>query len=409
MFLTPCFPNQQGNGLARRAFSWLQVLSERYAEVQLLVIPVAAGREFRIPPETVAKCVRYTIIRPSVVDYLYNRVSLFRPTRRPHFWLSARIQQKVEAYIKSASPELILVHRFYLTSCITTLLETPNRSIPILLDLDDIESESRDQLASLYRLRGKHRQAKAMQQSAISYRQFEEQYLCSYDQVITCSAEDASRLAARFPQLSLSCHVPQTTDDVELNVKSANGIFRFLFIGNFDYPPNRDAVEFLLDDILPLLQARSRTRFEILLVGSGILPRRVRHRLPPEIRYIGAVPEATPWYQQADAVLAPVRFGGGTSLKVLEAFAFARPLVATHCAVRGVSVTDEVDVLLADNAVLFATQCCRLIDDSMLRSELVRNARTLYSSNYSISMFRNRATQALQLPGNPVRANDHRR
>jgi glycosyltransferase involved in cell wall biosynthesis len=103
----------------------------------------------------------------------------------------------------------------------------------------------------------------------------------------------------------------------------------------------------------------------------------------PEVRVIGAVPDLTPWYRDADAVVVPLRAGGGTRIKVLEAFSFRRPVVSTSLGVEGIDVVPDEHVLLGDSPDELAMQCQRLMDDRHLGEMLVERAYALLVSAYS--------------------------
>ena len=108
-----------------------------------------------------------------------------------------------------------------------------------------------------------------------------------------------------------------------------SGPFTLLFVGNLAYYPNEDAVVYFLEHVLPCLRQRAKHPFCLTVIGSG-QSRRLRHyRQIPEYRYLGYVSELAPYYEQADAVVVPLRAGGGTRIKVLEAFSFKRPVVST--------------------------------------------------------------------------------
>ena len=70
----------------------------------------------------------------------------------------------------------------------------------------------------------------------------------------------------------------------------------------------------------------------------------------PGVRVAGYVEDLRPWYRGADVVVVPLRHGGGTRIKVLEAFAYRRPVVATPLAVAGLDVRDRREALLADSS-----------------------------------------------------------
>ncbi|RRV05702.1 glycosyltransferase [Pseudomonas sp. v388] len=114
---------------------------------------------------------------------------------------------------------------------------------------------------------------------------------------------------------------------------------RLLFIGNYEYGPNVDAIEWALDDIMPRVWALSPTvRFAI---GGFGLPESWRERWPdPRIEWVGFVPDLRALQTSASMFFAPLRQGGGSKLKILEALAAGLPIVTTAQGVSGLTVTN---------------------------------------------------------------------
>ena len=101
------------------------------------------------------------------------------------------------------------------------------------------------------------------------------------------------------------------------------------------------------------------------------------------MRLIGAVPDVAGEYADADAVIVPVRAGGGTRIKVLEAFAYRRPLITTSAGLEGIEALPEEHCLIADTPGEFATQCLRLMRNPELGREVAERAYALVTSRYS--------------------------
>jgi len=149
-----------------------------------------------------------------------------------------------------------------------------------------------------------------------------------------------------------------------------------LFHGTLRYPPNADAAGWLVGAIAPALRdlvpdARLR------LVGFGN-PGHVRLHHPPETTVVGPVPDIVTELSQADVVVVPVRFGSGTRVKIIEAFAHRVPVVSTTLGAEGLGVEDGRHLLLADTAPGIASACARLLTEPDLRHRLVDAAHERY-------------------------------
>jgi len=95
------------------------------------------------------------------------------------------------------------------------------------------------------------------------------------------------------------------------------------------------------------------------------------------------VNDVRPWLERADVVIVPVRIGGGTRLKILEAMAMGKAVVSTTIGAEGLDLVAERDLLVADDAAGFAAQVARLLADSELRRRLGAAARGLVANRYS--------------------------
>jgi len=96
----------------------------------------------------------------------------------------------------------------------------------------------------------------------------------------------------------------------------------------------------------------------------------------------GAVTDVRPYLEAARAVIVPLRVGGGTRLKILEAMAMAKPVISTRLGAEGLGVTGGRDILLADDPASFADQVRRVLDDTDLAAQLGSAARRTVETEY---------------------------
>jgi sugar transferase (PEP-CTERM/EpsH1 system associated) len=139
--------------------------------------------------------------------------------------------------------------------------------------------------------------------------------------------------------------------------------YRLVFTGKMDYRPNIDAVLWFGRQVLPLIQAQeSQVHFQI--VGLNPHARLDELRVNPAVEITGAVDDPRPYLRNAAVYVIPLRIGGGTRFKALEAMAGAKPIVSTTLGVEGIGVQHERELLLADDAPAFAAAVVRLIRDA---------------------------------------------
>ncbi len=154
-----------------------------------------------------------------------------------------------------------------------------------------------------------------------------------------------------------------------------------MFIGGFNHPPNVDAVEFFLDEVWPLIEARV-PGLTLHIVGSKT-PERIIRRANDRIVIHGYVADLNPLYQQTRLSIAPLRYGAGVKGKVNQSMAHGVPVIATSVATEGMFLNDGVDVLVADEAPAFAEAVIRAYTDPVLWQTLsdggVRNIERHFS------------------------------
>ncbi len=151
-----------------------------------------------------------------------------------------------------------------------------------------------------------------------------------------------------------------------------------VFFGAHNYFPNTDALRFFLGEIWPrVLAARPTARLRV--VGPPPPP---DIAAPPGVTIAGFVPDVVAEVGRAAVAIAPLRIGGGTRLKVIEAMALARPVVATSIGAEGLDVTTERDLLIADAPADFAQAVVRLLSQPAEAAALGLRARKRVEAAY---------------------------
>lgn len=165
--------------------------------------------------------------------------------------------------------------------------------------------------------------------------------------------------------------------------------------GAMGYAPNVDGVRYFAREMLPRIRAvRSDARFQV--VGSIADDLRAELSAFDGVEVRGFVPNIEDALAQADVVVAPLRLGGGTRIKILEAFSHRIPVVATSVGAEGLDVVSGRDLLIADTPERFASACLQVLDQRALRQRLIDNAFELVNVKYSWTTIRAGFTKALQ-------------
>jgi glycosyltransferase involved in cell wall biosynthesis len=154
-----------------------------------------------------------------------------------------------------------------------------------------------------------------------------------------------------------------------------------VFNGILDYRPNLDAAFHLVDELWPLVLAR-RPSARLTIVGR-VSARDARALSRPTVEVIGRVKDIRPHIQSAAVVAVPIRIGGGTRLKVVEAMSMGKAIVTTSIGCEGIDVRNGEHLLIADDDDSFAARVVQLFDDAQLRADLGVAGRALAEARYS--------------------------
>ncbi len=363
LMISPVMPASTGNGLQMRAAMTLRALVHHY-RVTLLVMaryPSAGGPG--IEPDLERFC-EQVFLTPAGLGRSGHAVSKISdkdntepdgPFDLVHFFRLATVEM-ADKWIASAGA----VH----------------------LDLDDVESCSRAAIAELLRANGQEHAARAEERAAEAALKQEIAALLSFDRVYVCSPGDENLLpicgTAEVRVLPNVIEPPTS-----LLPRNPGQPFTLLFVGTLGYAPNDDGLRFVAEDVLPLLRAGAPVPFRIQIVGHA--PKGIRMLAEhPEIEVSGFVPSLAPVYAAAGAVIVPLRAGGGTRIKVLEAAAHRVPIVSTSIGIAGIAMRDGHHCLVADDPSAFAASCIQLMQDSDLGTRLGDAAHELVRSRYSL-------------------------
>lgn len=289
-------------------------------------------------------------------------------------------------FVRGQHFDIIHAFRFSCAPYALDLRRTAAPSARLHLDVDDLESLTRSRLSELHRAAGEARDAGRETLNAIAYARLEPRYFGRFDRVYVCSQVDASRVAGACPSVRL---LPNTVE-VPATAPAPPGrgdVFRLLFIGSLGYVANRDALRWWCAEIFPRL--RATIACELVVAGHGASPATEAWlQAQPGVRYMGSVRHAADAYRDVHAVIAPLRGGGGTRIKILEAFAHGRPVVCTGVALEGIEAEPDRHCLLADAAESFAEACVRLAENEALRASLTANARDFVSCRHCHAVLR---------------------
>lgn len=155
-----------------------------------------------------------------------------------------------------------------------------------------------------------------------------------------------------------------------------------VFVGSAGWFPNRDGMDYFCDEILPRLRDVRGDVPVTWVGGTGDLDR-ARYEEEHGIRMTGYVEDIRPRVHEAACYVVPLRVGGGTRLKILDAWAMGKAVVSTSQGCEGLDARDGENILIRDSADRFAAAVDRVLTDADLRRRLGRQARETAEETYS--------------------------
>jgi len=208
------------------------------------------------------------------------------------------------------------------------------------------------------------------------------------DRVVAVSQADKSALQRLVPGLDVTI-IPNGVDIEFYNDQPKFGhwdldigICSLVFTGKMDFRPNVDAVVWFCQEVLPLVQ-REVPDVRFYVVGQSPHRRVLRLAGDPAVTVTGYVDDVRPYIANACVYVIPLRIGGGTRLKVLEAMAMGKPIVSTSLGCEGFEgLVPGRELLVGDTPAEFAQRVIELLDDAPQRQRLGRAARRFVEERY---------------------------
>ena len=390
LFLAPVLPSPTGNGLSMRAYASLRALSE-HSHVYLLVLnkkPVdkmadrmirSLCREVVFYPAGLWQGRQFWLRAISMVPFLGGWLY-----PRPSDWSTlSRVVFKNPFSVSGF--DCVHLFRMYMIPLLSTIKGSATWR-QAQLDIDDLESLTRARLAALYFKRGLLTRAAQLRLESRQYLDLEKKELGVFDRVFVSSEDDRRRLVdgGLYPAPEVAPNVVDIPDVCHAATESSGDEFRFLFVGSLSYFPNVDAITRFSLQVLPAIRAAADRPVGLDIVGGGLKPRIGRQLSRcPGVRLRGYLPNIADAYRVADAVVVPLSGGGGTRIKVLEAFAYGRCVVSTPLGVEGIELDVDRHVVVGEGVEGLLAASLSVVRDPALRRSRAEHARLLVQERYS--------------------------
>lgn len=209
---------------------------------------------------------------------------------------------------------------------------------------------------------------------------FERMAAKQVDHIITCSEEDRKIFESFAPRTSTTI-VPNGVDVEFFCAKNEvlEQDMKIVFVGGLNWFPNLDGLKWFDEEVLPYVLRKCPN---ICIYVIGRYEKDIKWKHNKQFCIKGFVPDIRPYLEVGAVVIVPLRIGGGTRLKILDAMSMSKAIVSTSIGAEGLGVSDGINIVLRDNAEDFAEGIIELIEDREKRQSIKKAARFFVEENY---------------------------
>jgi len=203
-----------------------------------------------------------------------------------------------------------------------------------------------------------------------------------YDLNIMMSDVDSNKLRQLAPAV-LTSIVPNGVDTQYFCPRNDRETPAVVYTGGMNMFANKDAVLFFLHEIWPIIKAEVPS---VIFYAIGRDPPAELKQIgsnDPQVVITGYVNDIRPYVAKSSVYVVPLRVGGGTRLKVLDAMAMGKAIVSTSIGCEGLEIKPDENILIADDPIAFAKKTVCLLQNPEKRADLGKVARNLVESRYS--------------------------
>ncbi len=387
LFLTPTPPFPPDHGAAIRNWGLVSSLAKQH-RISLLTF---AKRMDQIPSELLDCCATVSITSPPVRTSAQRMATVLGSSRADMAdrLASPEFSVRLQNLLKSETFDAIHVEGLEMGPYLQQIVaQRRDASTSLLIyDAHNAETVIQHRAYQTDRLQPRRWLAALYSRLQVPRLALLERQTCAQADVVLCvSEEDCAALSRPLPALQPvllpnGIFLSQYPVDVQPAVLPAPAL---VFSGKMDYRPNVDAVLWFAREILPRVR-KFHAEATFVIVGKAPVPAINRLAHDPAIIVTRSMPDVRPMIAAATVFLAPLRMGGGTRFKILEAMALRRPIVSTTIGAEGFPVTDGSELLLADSPSEQVSAICSLLDDAQARARLGEAGRSFVESRYQWS------------------------
>lgn len=389
LFLSQTLPYPPDGGVNIRTFNVLKILSARYDIDLLCFFRKRVVHDLQQSLEGLRPFVRSVQVFPieqerSKARFIQDHLSSVTLGRAyTHYAYHSRAFQEALRSLVVSGPDLVHIDSLDLAAYIESVSH-----IPTVVTHHNVESQLLKRRAKI-ETRWPYAHYFSLQADLLEH--IEKQFVPAVSLNLVCSANDMSTLAELTGARNILV-VPNGVDTEYFRGSGSTEEDNCIGVGGTTWFPNKDALDYLYHDILPAVRHRSaKPKFH--WVGRAA-EHEVKLGASRGVTLYGYVSDIRPYVDRASCFIAPLRVGGGTRLKLLDAWSMGKAIVSTSIGCEGISAVDGENILVRDDADGFADAVIEVLTDAALRKRLEISARLTAEDHYSWATIGRRILEA---------------
>ena len=326
------------------------------------------------------------LIRPNILLATWRKT--FGGIVQPHlygmYWYDRISKEGLLAMAEVIDrTEDILFFRLYLFPVLFALKKMLMHK-SVRLDLDDVDSLTMKQIARAQWYQGDYTRWLETRIGLYYVQYYEQRVREMADQFYYANPGDKEYLTTQYPDAITECF-PNKVLYQGIPIHSTREKASLLFTGTLNYYPNIDAIRFFIREIWPEI-LRQEPDAELIVAGSH--PGRDIKSLIRSTT--GCTLVANPIsmkdiFHKASLMVVPLRIGGGTRIKILQAFSYGLPVVSTSIGSSGITGADRQIMIIADEKISLIEGCLKIIRNPLRGAEIADNAYTIFVQLHSFN------------------------
>lgn len=289
-------------------------------------------------------------------------------------FVSKDFEKSLIAALESDDYDIVHMESIFLTPYLPAIRS--HSKAPVVLRAHNVEHKIWRQIADGTRNPLKRWYIKKL---ALALRMYEVEHINDFDGIACITAHDAETFRA------LGCRRPLTDIPFGINPTEPAPVDEepstLFHIGSMDWRPNEEGIRWFLSDVWPQIH-NELPQVRLFLAGRK-MPEDLMQLQSDGIVVEGEVPDANRFMASKQINVVPLMAGSGIRVKIIEAMALGKPVIATTIGAEGIDYTDGTDILIADTPQQFVDHIRHCIEDPEFRKTLGTNARKRIMERYT--------------------------